>query len=524
MQKNAWERGTLRRKSGHEVPLSRALFCMGEGNLTLALTPQSPYLFQIRKHNMKKPVLLLITLLASQNIAHAANLLEVYQQAQCSDPIFQQAIAQRLATKEGVPISAAALLPNIQFTATPSVSRIGYSGSNYDPVVTGGEAFLNPRNLTEKTSVLNLTVTQTVFNFAQFSTVAQQVSLSKAADATLNAALQNLMIRVSSAYFAVLQDEDNLTAAVASKEAYTEQLDQIRRQYKVGLKTLTDVYTAQASYDSAVATYIQAETTLANDRENLRVITGVYYPKLSSLSDEFPLISPQPSDIEIWVRRALMQNWTIKSSQCNAAAARENIRQQEAGHLPYASVQTTFVKTTTDNINDYLSFSERRGPGTLSDRTLQLNFTVPIFSGGAVVAETRQAKYNYQVAMQQLEQTTRNTINTTRQSYLGIIAGISKINADKEAIKSSISSLEGFEASYSVGTETLVDVLNQQQKVYQAQTQYAADRYAFVNNVLALKQAAGTLGFEDLCAINAWLITEKKPYAYHKHHRKKIKI
>lgn len=463
---------------------------------------------------MKKIISLMLATVLWQNVGHAANLIEVYQQAQCSDPIFQQAIAQRLSTKEGVPITAAALLPNIQFTAVPQISRIGYAGSNYVPVINSpasSAAFINPRNLTDRMYTMTLTLTQTVFNFTQFSAVAQQVILSHGADATLNAALQSLMIRVASAYFAVLQDEDNLSYADASKAAFAEQLDQIRQQYKVGLKTLTDVYTAQASYDSAVATYIAAQTTLTNDRENLRVITGVFYPHLSALSDNFPLLTPKPDDIECWVRRSIVQNWTIMAARYNVSSARENINGQLAGHLPYANIQTTFSKETSDNINNYLSFAERKGPGTTSDRSIALNFTMPIFAGGGVVAQTNKAKYDFEVAQQQLEQTIRSTINTTRQSYLGIVAGISKIKADKEAIKSSISSLEGLEASYHVGTETLVDVLNQQQKVYQAQTQYAIDRYAFVNNILALKQGAGTLSFTDLCAINAWLIEERKP-------------
>ena len=250
-------------------------------------------------------------------------------------------------------------------------------------------------------------------------------------------------------------------------------------------------------------------------QQKIRLQTMKIYVRLQvfiiliyTLSDNFPLISPQPGNIESWVRRALCQNWTIKASRFNVASARENINQQLAGHLPNANIQTTFSKETEDNINNYLTFAERRGPGTISDRSIALNVNVPIFAGGGVVAQTNQAKYNYQLAQQQLEQTIRSTINTTRQSYLGIVAGISKIKADKEAIKSSISSLEGLEASYRVGTETLVDVLNQQQKVFQAQTQYATDRYAFVNNILALKQA-GTLSFDDLCAINAWLMEER---------------
>src|SRR5262245_55339442 len=135
---------------------------------------------------MKIKMLLLAILFNWQQLAVAADLLAVYQQAQWSDPIFQQAVAQRLSTKEGVPISVAALLPNLSFNIDPAVSRIGYAGSNFDPVISDSGTYLNPRNLTERTYTMNLTLTQTIFDFAQFSTVAQQWSLSKGADATLN--------------------------------------------------------------------------------------------------------------------------------------------------------------------------------------------------------------------------------------------------------------------------------------------------------------------------------------------------
>lgn len=462
---------------------------------------------------MKKRFLLLFVALLTWHVnASAADLLEVFQQALSSDPKYQQAIAQRLATNEGVPINVAALLPNITASAIPSVTRTGVSGTNYSST-TGSTtgSFLTPRNNTQRAYSLTLTVTQTVFNFAQFAAVAGAMSTSKAADSTLNAALQDLMTRVSNAYFAVLKDEDNVSYTEASKFAYAEQLDQAKQQYNVGLKTITDVYTAQASYDSAVANYINAQTILANDRENLRVITGKYYPHLSALSEDFPLISPQPSDIEAWVKTAQLQNWSIRSSQYNVDSARQNIRQQYAGHMPTVNVQGTLDREYTNNINGYNAFNVRSGPGTATNKEVALNINLPLFSGGGVVAQTNQATYNYQLAEQQLEQTLRDTINATRQSYLSIVAGISQVNADKQAIKSNISSLEGMQASYRVGTETLVDVLNQQQKLLQSQTQYATDRYAFVNNILILKESAGTLSFDDLRAINAWLTEKKQP-------------
>lgn len=456
---------------------------------------------------MKKRILLLAALFCFNSVANAANLIDVYQQAIINDQIFQQAISQRLVTREGVPISIANLLPNVSLALNPSITRSSFSGSAFGVEPTTGIP-LSPRNNTLRYYSITLTATQTIFNFAQFANVAGAYANAKGADATLNAALQDLIVRVAKAYFAVLKDEDNVSYTEASKLAYAQQLDQVRQQYKVGLKTITDVYTAEASYESAVAKNIAAQTQLTNDRENLRVITGTYYPNLSPLSDHFPLIVPQPENVEEWVSVAQSQNWSIRAQQYAVSAARQNVKQQVAGHLPTVQLQGTLDRLYSNNINGYTSFIQRNGPGTETDRKIGLNINVPIFSGGGVVALTNQAIYNLRLVQEKLEQTLRNTINTTRQSYLGVISGISQIKADKQAIKSNISSVNGMEASYRVGTETLVNVLNQREKLLQAQTQYATDRYSFVNSVLTLKQAAGTLSFGDLVALNSWLKSE----------------
>src|SRR3990167_2178474 len=387
---------------------------------------------------MKSRLLLFILLLCVQITTHASDLVEVFQQALMSDPIYQQAIAERLSTKEGVPINVSALLPNLSVTANPTLTRSAFSGNNFDTNVAGVP--LTPRNNTNLAYTLALTATQTVFDFAKFANVANALATSKGADATLNAALQNLMVRVANAYFNVLKDEENLSYSEASKLAYAKQLDQIKQQYDVGLKTITDVYTAQASYDSAVATYIAAENAVDNDKENLRVITGKYYHKLSALRDEFPLITPEPVNIDAWTKIAEQQNWLIKASQYNVDASRQIIKQQFAGHLPTVDLEGTLNRVYSKDINGYNSINDPSGTGTTTNRAIAINLNVPLFSGGGVIANTNQASYNYQVAQQQLEQTIRNTINTTRQSYLGILSGISKIKADKQTIKSTISS------------------------------------------------------------------------------------
>jgi outer membrane protein len=443
---------------------------------------------------MKKLFLLGVVAFSMCFNAYAStDLITVFRQALCSDPTYLEAISQRISTREGVPINVAGLLPNLSLTgAGPTVTRIVSSGPASNNVH-GSQRGYN----------MTLNLTQTVFDFGKFAGVASARELARGADATLTAATQNLMIRVANAYFTILKDQDNLIYIKSTRTTYAKQLEQANQQYRVGLKTLTDVYTARASYETSVANYIAAETTLENDRENLRAITGVLYPSLSRLRDDFPLIRPYPSNIDEWVTTAGKQNWAVKASQYQAASYKDIIKQQFAGHLPTLNLEGSYQ-------DNYFRASGRdqffsRGSSQVHTTTAGLNINIPLVAGGLVVAETEQAKANYQVALQQLEYQLRSTLNQTRQSYLNVVAGISKVAADKQSIKSNISSYNGMEAGYRVGTEILVNVLNQQENVFQAQQQYAADRYAYINNLLLLKQAAGTLSIADLEALNCWL-------------------
>lgn len=458
---------------------------------------------------MRKKLLLLTPLLFWHIQVNAADLVEVYNQALTSDPIFQQAIAKSLVTAENVPISYAAVLPSLVVTMNPAITHLNNSGTNY--LISTFPGVIAPRNLTERNYSLNLILTQQVFNMGMFQNIEIQLANAKAAEATLNSELQSLMVRVANAYFAILQDEDNLEYAIASKRNYAQQLDQTQQQYKVGIKTLTDVATAQASYASASSDYIAAQTALANDRENLRVLTGIYYTDLASLRRDFPLVSPDPDNVEEWVKTAILQNWRIKAAQSTLNGARHNIYEQLAGNLPTMNLQISAFRQYNQNITNYHSFTDREGPGSTTGKQIMLNLNFPVFAGGQYIAQYKQASYNYDLQQQVLEQTIRDTANTTRQTYLNLKAGISLVHADEEAVKSAISSYEGFEASYKVGTETLVDVLNQQAKVYQAQTTYAKDRYGFVKNIFVLKQAAGTLSYDDIRDINGWLVEKPVP-------------
>jgi len=445
---------------------------------------------------MKKLILTTLTTLFFGSTAYAADLLDVYQQATLSDPSYQQQVAQTLATGEGVYISLANLLPSLNGVSTGFLSRQESSG--------GGAIFIGDNR--SRGYTVALTANQTIFDFAQFSNFAEARSTAKQASASLNAAAQDLMLRVAKAYFQVLEDVDNLRSAKSALDAFAKQLEQTTEQYKVGIRTITEVYTAQASYEESVADHITAMNTLENDRENLRAITGKYYPSLAKLDRKFPLVQPTPTNINTWTEVARRQNWEIKAAQYGVAAAKANIKEQFSGHLPTLELQGSYnldfardFGTTTQDVID------PPGAGKIQNSAVALNVKFPIIQGGKVLALTRQAKENYRNSCESLEQQYRATFNQTRQNYLNVIAGIRKIEADLKAIQASKSSLEGMRAGYNVGTELLVNVLDQQRQVFINERVYARDRYAYINDMLALKKAAGTLCPNDIAGVNEWL-------------------
>lgn len=435
---------------------------------------------------MKKFAYFVVALLGLPTLASAADLMEVYNQALQSDAKFQSAYANYLSIKENVPIARAGLLPLLTAQDTLQNTKSYNSAAN-------------PNNTGFQTNTYALNLTQPIFNFSNWAKLKQASATVKQAQATYDAAAQDLMIRVAKAYFAVLAAEDSLRFTRAEKMATAKQLDQAKQRYKVGLDAITSVYDAQASYDLIVAQEIAAQNDVVNRREELREITNTFYNELAGLKDQLPLITPQPANPEDWVETAKRQNFTLAASRYAVDAAKQGVNVNFSGHLPTLNATAGYNGSTQkDRVNNGLQVDTNG-----SAVGLQLN--VPLFAGGSVVAQTRQAQYTYQKALADLEDNYRRTLDLTRQAFNSINAYISKIKADKQAIVSNESSLRSTEAAFKVGTRTIVDVLLAQKNLFQAQRLYASDQYQYITSILSLKQAAGTLSPADLQEINNWL-------------------
>jgi outer membrane protein len=452
------------------------------------------------EHNVKRATRFAAALALGCCLAQpsrAVDLIEVYRMAVESDPTLAAAVSANKAAQELKPQARAGLLPNVQIQGDTSyvdqevkrsLSGISRRGSSKD----------NAHGYT-------LSLVQPVFRWDRWIQLAQADNRVSQANAELDAATQELIVRTAEAYFEVLRTQDNLEFRTTTKEAFLQQLNQALQRFEVGLIAITDVEEARAGHDLAVAEEIRARNELENAYEALRALINEYQRDLAPLAAEVPLLMPEPNSIEQWADTALAQNRQLAASTFAAKVAQDEIRRQQAGHYP--TLDLVASRGSQRGASPAIEGLETSSGGVTRswEDAIGLQVTVPIYQGGLVTSQTRQARHEYQQALDVLEQTRRETYRSARQSFLGVQDTISGVNALRTALGSTQKALEATEAGFQVGTRTSVDVLNAQQRTYESRYNYKNAQYSYILTTLRLKQAAGTLSPDDLVPINGWL-------------------
>lgn len=418
----------------------------------------------------------------------AEDLMQIYEIALSRDAIFQGAQAQYLASREAKPQARSFILPQINGSA--SYARTGQSVDRSS--LAGGDV---SSDFDTHSYALNLN--QVIFNKDLFIGLRQADLTLAQAEAEVEAARQNLIVRVATAYFDVLAAEDTLRFTVAEKDAIGRQLEQAQKRFEVGLIAITDVKEAQANYDSAVAEEISARNDLDVARNALAVIIGQFFGDLAKLSDRIPLVTPEPADADQWMVKAIEQNLSLIGTRLSTETAGLEVKRQRAGHLPTVDM---LASASQNNVSG--GFFGSRDTGEI-EVGVQLN--LPIYSGGLVNSRTREARHNFQEAQDVLTQQRRDTAKQARDAYLNVISGISRVKALKRAVESQQAGADATEAGFEVGTRTSVDVLISLRTLFQAERDYSVARYTYLVDTLELKQAAGTLTAGDVDKINQWL-------------------
>ena len=437
---------------------------------------------------MKKllPILIGLSLTGFSAMSQAENLLQVYQQARISNPDLRKSAADRDAAFEKINEARSPLLPQL--------------GLGADYTYTSG--FRDYKDQNSNVTSGSLQLTQVLFDMSKWRALTLQEKTAGIQDVTYQTDQQTLILNTATAYFKVLAAIDTLSYTEAQKQAIYRQLDQTTQRFNVGLVAITDVQNARSQYDAVLANEVTARNDLDNAVEGLRQVTGNYYPELASLNvNGFKTNKPQA--VNALLKEAENRNLSLLQARLNQDLAREQIRQAQDGHLPTLSLSASSGISNTS----YSGSKTHNNPQQYQDNDagqnqIGLNFSLPLYQGGAVTSQVKQAQYNFVGASEQLESAHRSVVQTVRSSFNNVNASISSINAYKQAVVSAQSSLDAMEAGYSVGTRTIVDVLDATTTLYNAKQQLSNARYNYLINELNIKSALGTLNEQDLVALN----------------------
>ena len=430
-------------------------------------------------------VTMAVALMAGQ--AAAADLEQIYREALAYDAALAAARASAEAGREKLPQGRAGLLPSLNLTGNTNWN------DSTAHLATG-----NPSGRYNSNG-WQVQLTQPLFrwqNWVQYKQGEMQAAL---ADAQYQLAVQDLTLRASQAYFDVLGAQDVLAAAQALNEANTQQLALAKKSFEVGTVTITDVHEAQSRADLSSAQVIAAESDLAVKRHALLVLTGKEPDSLKGLRKGVALSRPDPTDIQSWVAAAEASNLSVQANQLVSEIATREVERNRAGHLPTVDMVASRGNTATSNpLGNFSAYN--------TDSTVVgLQLAVPLFQGGATNSRVREASALREKAVSDLDNARRTSAQNARQAYLGVTSGLAQVKAFEAAQVSSRSALDANKLGYEVGVRINIDVLNAQSQLFDTQQKLAKARYDTLMAQLKLKAAAGTLGDEDIKAINALL-------------------
>ncbi|CAG2158739.1 TolC family outer membrane protein [Cupriavidus numazuensis] len=442
---------------------------------------------------MRLAVALSLYALLQVPAASAADLLQVYRDAQSNDAQFASARSQLLATREKLPQGRAGLLPLVTGTAGATRTRLDQTAALAQGLPSAsGVRFFNNNNWA-------LQLSQPLFRWDRWETYKQGELAAMAGEVTFQQAQLDLITRSAQAYFDVLTAQDNLYLAGAQKKAIGEQLAQAKRNFEVGTATITDANDAQARFDLATSTEIAAQSALEVTRANLQQITGKPVDELLGLRPAADLPAPVPADSNAWAAQAEASNLQVGLANYNLETAQRETNKAKAAHLPSVDLVASYGFTNqtgsaTQTISTHYNASQ-----------IGVQLSMPIFAGGQIQSRVRETIALADKAASDLEFARRTAAQSARQSYSGVSNGLAQVKALEAAERSAQSAVESNQLGYEVGVRINIDVLNAEAQLFQTRANLAKARYDTIMNGLRLKASTGVLQEDDIVQINTLL-------------------
>ena len=417
----------------------------------------------------------------------AQSLLQLVESARSYDTAWQSARAQLDAAGRKADQARAGLLPTAALTSGLNRSNVELSKPRIENTGTAQTVGIN--------------AAQPLYRPANRITLEQGQRGVDVAQAQLDAATQDLLVRVSQAYFDVLAAQDTLTFVQAQKAAVSEQLAAAKRNFEVGTTTVTDSREAQARYDLVIAQEIAAENDLRVKRLALDQLVGVAGAQPKPLALPVQLPSVLPDNLATWVDTARAQQPGVRQAAIALDIARLETKKAETGHLPTVDLQAGY--NVTRNLHGTITSPGVTARSNAASMGVALN--LPLFAGFAVQNRVKETLALETKAEADLETARRNVAQATRAAFYGVQSGQGQVQALEAAEASSQSALDANKLGYQVGVRINIDVLNAQSQLYQTKRDLAQARYNVLLGGLKLRQANGSLAAGDLEKVNALL-------------------
>lgn len=450
----------------------------------------------------------------------ALDLISLYQLAAQNDPNFNAAKGALMAGKENFWQGLSFLLPQIVGSYSTTQTDLRYAA-------TPGSS-----DRSFQSSGWNVQLTQPLFNWAAYEKFKAVDALTGIAEATFAQAQQDLVLRVTQAYFDALTAQDNLDLYRNKKVLIQEQWDQAKRNFEIGTSTIVDTKESRSRLDLVIAQELQAQTDLVLKKNALELLVGQSIPAIRPLAQaakidmvvddrkvkyrkktEAVLASPEiiqamnlptGQSLEDWVKQAEEVNYDVIAKQLAVNSARSNLNSARAGHLPSLSLVSSVGYTNAGGTTVGLG-PNPTAPTNVYNNQIGIQLTVPLFSGGYTQSVVRQSAGLLEQAQATYDLSRRTTALNTKQAYLGFNSGLAQIKAYEAAEKSALSSLESNRLGYDVGVRINIDVLNAQDQLFTTRATLYKARYDTIINGLKLKSAASVLADDDLKSVNSLL-------------------
>jgi protease secretion system outer membrane protein len=410
--------------------------------------------------------------------AHALTLEQAYQAALRNDPTFRASYYAGEAGKESRILGRSTLLPNVNGS---------YSASKNKSDIQTNTSLTHPKYNSRSG---NVQLRQALFNLDALARYKQGVAQANASEASVDAARQELIVRVVGAYVEAIFSNEQLALAQAQRNMLAEQKAVNDRLYKGGEGTVTDQLETQAKLDLAEARLLEAKDSQRTALTTLQGIVGEEITSLDSLRPDFKVRPIDMRNFEDWKRSALSSNPTLRAAMFSVEAQRQEVNKAKAGHYPRLDFVATYARNDSETINTLNQETTQRSIG------VQLN--IPLYAGGAVNATTRQARANEERAKAELQANINKITVELRKEYDAVISGVTRVKALEKAVESTQLLVKATTQSIKGGVRINLDLLNAQEQKFAAERDLAQARFTYMLGTLRLRAAAGVLGEADV--------------------------